>query len=79
MINALTNKNFVEELKIAYFHKVMGKSKLKEYFTDIATDRSIEENRLLFDHFWNFPYIWFMTLKFTIYFISCFFFKSSFS
>lgn len=63
MINALTNKNFVEELNIQCFPKIMGKSGLKGYFTDIAIDRYIAENVLLFDHFWNSSYIWFMALE----------------
>lgn len=62
MINALTNKSFDEELNIPYFPKTMGKSKLKGCFTDIATDTSRAENVLLFDLFWNFSYVWFMTL-----------------
>jgi len=50
VINALTNKNFVEELNIPYFQKIMGERSLKEYFASIATDRYIAENGV-FHHF----------------------------
>lgn len=51
MINAFTNKNFVEELNIPYFQKTMGKVRLKGYFTGRDIEKCIAENELLFDHF----------------------------